>query len=302
MPGITGDPHLKGGDGDLTDFKGEDNTVYNVLSARNFSVNVLFWHDVFPMSHKLVEGSFMKQAFITVRSNRGKLVYATYGADDPTTAAITKAKDSGTQVLHPTPKDAIDGSVKIDNIDVSFVAGNVRTNNNELRVSNGEWRVAVKSMPYPPYNPWVFRKADARLAQYVKDGAGKTRVDVRIGPIGGLRLKPVAPHGLLGQTYDGDGIAVDGAMDDYHGEYVVTTAMGEGAIEGAPSDYAIERATPFSTLFTYSRFDAKSALPRDVSKLTGLKRRVPTSEIPEMAGAVNDRVSLPEGIGADPAH
>uniref|UniRef100_A0A7S0IRA2 Uncharacterized protein n=2 Tax=Calcidiscus leptoporus TaxID=127549 RepID=A0A7S0IRA2_9EUKA len=157
-------------------------------------------------------------------------------------------------------------------------------------------------MPYPPYNPWVFRKADARLAQYVKDGAGKTRVDVRIGPIGGLRLKPVAPHGLLGQTYDGDGIAVDGAMDDYHGEYVVTTAMGEGAIEGAPSDYAIERATPFSTLFTYSRFDAKSALPRDVSKLTGLKRRVPTSEIPEMAGAVNDRVSLPEGIGADPAH
>jgi len=131
-----------------------------------------------------------------------------------------------TQVLHPTPKGAIDGSVKIDNIDVSFVAGNVR-GNNELHVSNGEWRVAVKSMPYPPYNPWVFRKADARLAQYVKDGAGKTRVDVRIGPIGGLRLKPVAPHGLLGQTYDGDGIAVDGAMDDYHGEYVVTTAMGE---------------------------------------------------------------------------
>jgi len=175
-----------------------------------------------------------------------------------------------TQVLHPTPKGAIDGSVKIDNIDVSFVAGNVR-GNNELHVSNGEWRVAVrpykpvcirakgwvrsyiyritshglnghaqhthshaclrpaaidihlfdpstpgawitcayrgsqissqvKSMPYPPYNPWVFRKADARLAQYVKDGAGKTRVDVRIGPIGGLRLKPVAPHGLLGQA------------------------------------------------------------------------------------------------------
>jgi len=45
MPGITGDPHLKGGDGDLTDFKGEDNTVYNVLSASNFSVNVLFWRD-----------------------------------------------------------------------------------------------------------------------------------------------------------------------------------------------------------------------------------------------------------------
>jgi len=27
-------------------------------------------------------------------------------------------------------------------------------------------------------------------------------------------------------------------------------------------------------------------------------RRVPTSEIPEMAGAINDKVSLPEGLGA----
>lgn len=115
-------------------------------------------------------------------------------------------------------------------------------------------------------------------------------------------MKPVAPHGLLGQTYDGDGIAVDGAMDDYRGEHVVTTAMGEGAIEGTPSDYAVERVTPFSTLFTFSRFDAKSALPRDISQLTGLKRRVPTSEIHEMAGAINDMVVLPEGFGADHAN
>jgi len=292
MPGITGDPHLKGGDGDLTDFKGEDNTVYNVLSARNFSVNVLFWHDVFPMSHKLVEGSFMKQAYITVRSNGGKLVYVTYGADDPTTAAVTKAKDSGTQVLHPKPSGAIDGSVKIDNIDVSFVAG--ARDHNELHVKNGEWRVKVKSMPYPGYNAWEFRKLDARLAQYVKDGAAKTRIDVSVGPVGALRLEPVAPHGLLGQTYDGDGIAVDGAMDDYRGNYVVTSAMGEGAIEGVASDYVVDRVAPFSTVFAYSRFDSKFAPPRDVSQLTGLKRRVPTNEIPAMAGAINDEVSLPE--------
>ena len=25
----------------------------------------------------------------------------------------------------------------------------------------------------------------------------------------------VAPHGIIGQTWDGDGIAVDGAQDDY---------------------------------------------------------------------------------------
>ena len=32
----------------------------------------------------------------------------------------------------------------------------------------------------------------------------------------------VAPHGLIGQTFDGDGVAVDGAIDDYSAKVVVT--------------------------------------------------------------------------------
>ena len=33
----------------------------------------------------------------------------------------------------------------------------------------------------------------------------------------------VAPHGLIGQTFDGDDIAIDGAVDDYSGKIVTTT-------------------------------------------------------------------------------
>ena len=33
----------------------------------------------------------------------------------------------------------------------------------------------------------------------------------------------VAPHGLIGQTFDGDGVAVDGAVDDYSPDIVVTS-------------------------------------------------------------------------------
>ena len=57
------------------------------------------------------------------------------------------------------------------------------------------------------------------------------RVDV-------AKLK-VAPHGLIGQTYDGDGLGVIGKTDDYktRDNVVTTSAMGEGAIEGDASDY-----------------------------------------------------------------
>ena len=51
------------------------------------------------------------------------------------------------------------------------------------------------------------------------------------------------------QTFDGDGIAIDGALDDYSGKVVVTKAMGEGAIEGVADDYKIPRQSPFSTAY-----------------------------------------------------
>ena len=74
------------------------------------------------------------------------------------------------------------------------------------------------------------------------------------------------PHGIVGQGWDGDGKAIDGEQDAFpaSGEFT-TYAQAGGAIEGVASDYKV--ATPFATDFKYSRFDAKSAEPRDVAKL-----------------------------------
>jgi hypothetical protein len=83
----------------------------------------------------------------------------------------------------------------------------------------------------------------------------------------------------MGQSFDGDAVAVDGATDEYAPQgvaptVVTTRAMAEGAIEGVAAEYALAIA-PFGTDFRYSRFDkaydAKCA-PRDVTKLTGTKR------------------------------
>ena len=55
------------------------------------------------------------------------------------------------------------------------------------------------------------------------------------------------------QTFDGDGVAIDGAIDDYSGKVVVTKAMGEGAIEGVAADYKLPAGDPFSTKFKCDR-------------------------------------------------
>ena len=69
----------------------------------------------------------------------------------------------------------------------------------------------------------------------------------------------IAPHGLIGQSWDGDQIAISGRTDDYYsvpaGHTFTTSAQAEGAIEGSYRDY--QMSSPFATAFRYSRFDAK---------------------------------------------
>jgi hypothetical protein len=141
-------------------------------------------------------------------------------------------------------------------------------NHASLSITDGKWEV----------------NAVARLYPYNTQNNNKKHLDLTFKPISD---SAVAPHGLIGQTFDGDNIAVDGAQDDYSGKIVVTKAMGEGAIEGTASDYAIDPQNLFSTDFKFSRFGAKRASPRDISKLGGAKRAL--SNKPAVSGAYNDQ-------------
>jgi hypothetical protein len=92
----------------------------------------------------------------------------------------------------------------------------------------------------------------------------------------------VAPHGLVGQTYDGDNIGVIVEQDDYktYDHTTTTYAMGEGAIEGVGSDY--EMASKFATSFLFSRFGLTEAKARNISQLEG--KRFSVSGSPRAAG------------------
>jgi len=122
-----------------------------------------------------------------------------------------------------------------------------------LTCGDGGWevRAGAKPVPNPAANP------------------GKALLDVKIAALYDADHDAGAPHGLIGQSYDGDSIAVDGAQDSYTGREVTTKAMAEGAIEGVAADY--QMASKLATAFKYSRFDASSAQHPDGAPLTRRK-------------------------------
>ena len=77
----------------------------------------------------------------------------------------------------------------------------------------------------------------------------------------------VWPHGLIGQSFDGDGALLSGRVDDYSTRVVHTSAMAEDAIEGTADDYRVPSA--FSAAFRYLRLGALpgQTRPRNVAAI-----------------------------------
>ena len=77
----------------------------------------------------------------------------------------------------------------------------------------------------------------------------------------------VWPHGLIGQSFDGDGAPLSGRVDDYSTPVVHTSAMAEGAIEGTADDYRVP--TAFGAAFRFSRLGALpgQTRPRDAAAI-----------------------------------
>ena len=96
----------------------------------------------------------------------------------------------------------------------------------------------------------------------------------KVALFGKSTLGTIAPHGIVGQSFDGSKVAVSGKQDDYgNGPEFTTSAQAEGAIEGTYKDYIMP--TPFATAFKYGRFDATAPIaPRNVSALSGSKKAV----------------------------
>lgn len=253
---IATDPHLTFAHGGRADFKGLDRTWYNMLSAKNASVNVLFEHSEFHNKYKLVHGSKMSQLAVTVRTAlTGALVTIGFNssASGPARALVRTAGSGEEWVSHKN-------GFELENLQVFMREkklggiGKGAWHGMALIISDTRWEVQAWSKPYP--NPAA--------------NPGKALLNVQINAQYDADHDVVAPHGIIGQSYDGDSVGVDGATDDYSADEVTTKAMAEGAIEGSAADYVMP--SPFATDFKFSRFDATAAKPRDVASLSGTKK------------------------------
>jgi len=264
--GASRDPHFVFAHGGRADIKGDDQGIYNILSARNFNFNVRFAYGDFVLPRKLVHGSYMSAASFTLRTT-GPDPTGTCQQDVSPESRLLFVLFDGTvenpvAVVHESGKNDIrlEGNqhYRADNVMIKFAA-----HGKAVVVSNDCWEVicSVKGFPNPEANP------------------GKYLLHIKVNTLHDTSQSKAFPHGIIGQSYDGDDVAVFGETDNYkvEGSEMSTEAQGEGAIEGVISQYKMPSA--FSTDFMYSRFDAVEAPPRDVTKLTGHKVKASAAAI-----------------------
>jgi hypothetical protein len=199
---------------------------------------------------------------------KGRLIHLSYEPDESLSTGCTISEMENGQfstIAVITPHATNFWTDKAADFTASF-----DPNRAKLRIITSEWNLVVRALSIR--------------------GAGlKKRLDLVVTPSAGRdpSKDTVAPHGLLGQAWDGDGIAVDGKTDGGlfakaitrmsllgKVEKVKTVANAEGAIEGVESDYIVAPAggDPYATKFKFSRFGLSYAPPRNVSQLTGVKK------------------------------
>jgi len=265
--GGCGDPHLAFAHGGRADFKGEHLSWYNVLSAKNVSLNVFFVHAEFKHLKQQIHGSHMAKLAMVVRTMQtGKIFKIEFSA--VASLQVVLVWDDEERLVKAVTVGS--GDFVYENLMVS-----VREKNDDDMLSKGSrWPVVTINT-----TRWLVEAQTRPFRSF----RGMTLLNFQINPLYDADHDVVAPHGLIGQSWDGDGVAVDGAQDDYTAKEVTTKAMAEGAIEGTANDYEMD--DKFSTQFKYSRFDAMAAKPRDVSKLSGAHK---AGKSTSQAGAMPD--------------
>jgi len=111
----------------------------------------------------------------------------------------------------------------------------------KVTIETPEWEVTIFGRPVYGHIHGPQHRIDIELAQKKSDAEFVAK-----------------PHGLVGQSFDGDDEPRHGRVDVYpplnaSAEFT-TSAMAEGAIDGIASDY--EMKSPYDTHFKFSAFGA----------------------------------------------
>lgn len=226
----SGDPHLELAHGGTADFRGTDGDYYVMLSSPGMQLSLqtnatdhLLKNEETNWVWKTVHGSFFTSATWIIRGQYTRSMYVlTVLTDGMLIFNASSGEDFNVRSWSTWQHDGISVTIRVITTTVE---------------ANG-WHTKIVRKPI--YN--------------LVSGSSPWRFDIEIHPNCPLFV-PRYPHGIIGQSWDGNAQPRFGKTDVYNSSdnVVNTTAMAEGAIEGLASEYVL--TSPSSTQFVYSRFD-----------------------------------------------
>jgi len=226
---LQGDPHLGLAHGGHADFRGCDGCLFSFLSTRDVTVNARLRAATFALRGSEVHGTFVTEVHVaTLDRATGTWFKASYWAEEVGEGnwgwkAVNGSCGGQGFPLYPHSTRACGAS-------------RATTAHSSAVFALPEWEVSVQSRP-------VFDRIEGP----------KHRLDLSLRPLLPEVRLAEWPHGLIGQSFEGDARPRQGKQDDYSTPVVWTSAQAEGAIEGVADDYRV--ASPFATAFRFSRFD-----------------------------------------------
>lgn len=215
------DPHLFLAHGGRADFRGKNDTYYNILSDENMSLNGKIEYATFKLKNATIHGSFFTEVHSVVKSSDKILKISLWGSKIGQTNQVWANMTCGSEYWKMGPhKTKYCGQTAI----------------------HTDYASLVLSFPF-----WNVRMKTETIFNHIS-GPMK-RIDVQVDALfHGTRQS----HGIVGQSFR-QKEPLYGSVETYplEGEYT-TNAWAEGAIEGQPTDY--EMRHKFDTVFKHSQF------------------------------------------------
>lgn len=254
--GSSGDPHIKFAHGGIADFRGKNNTSYSFLSAPGYHFAATTTDTIFKVPRpQTVDGSFFTDVSWMLRGAN-----TDYGIS-------SSAEAVGFVVYEIDKTESRHLIMNNTRIWTEWVQPGIRVwyKQSTLCVRAHGWEVNTTRKP---------------IYMHIS-GPRKWRFDITMRKLDsthfsssyGTSSKSCFPHGIIGQSWDGDNVGISGKVDDYtfHKEnpFVKTVSMAEGSIEGNADDYSVPL---FHTEFKFSRYNKQrndTCAPRNVSALLG---------------------------------
>jgi hypothetical protein len=243
------EPRLRFAYGGTADFLGQNNTIFNILSYPNISVSMktVFTDSLMPRP-SIVHGSFFTEAFVKLRSNNSNIVNIEILPDEK---GFRVCDENGNTVSKSYIGEWKD--FQKDNLRVLSKVNSVL-----VRANGWDMNFTKTKVEFPLPNTLT-----SRLNLFLKTITDSHHQHV----YGVANTERYSPHGLLGQSFDANKLAVNGPETNYNAVQVYMKEQAEGVIEGIYKDYIVPNK--FSTDYKFSRFDLDKFYPeRDISKLS----------------------------------